>query len=287
LVKATLLALGAIALWSTNALVAKQVLGGLGVEQVQLLQFAGAAGVFLAARIYSRSAPGQSLVLAIALGLLGVTGTMVFQYLAFASGPIAEVNIVAYAWPLLAAMLALAGGRVERPVYFLALTILGFLGAAMVIARDGDAFRVAALGPGHAWAIASAVCMAGYSAAIGRVNCNKDTAHLAGALAGLALAAGWCVADGAAWPNPSAATFWLALYLGAGPIGIGYLLWARAMQNDFSGKTASLGYLTPVGSTSLLLLSGVTMGWIALLGSLVVIACCAATGIEAQRDVRA
>ena len=279
--KAAWLALGAVTLWATNAVVARQVLGDLAVEQVQVLQFAGATAVFLVARLFSRGVEG-SLGLGTALGLLGVTGTMVFQYLAFSAGPIAETNIVAYAWPLLAALLFIAGGKLDRPWRFLAITALGFLGAALVIMRDEGGIVPHAAGRGHLWAMASAFCMASYSAAIGRVKCNQDSVHLAGSVAGLGLAALWCAGSGVGWPNPTASNFWLGLYLGAGPIGVGYLLWARAMRNDPAGRMAALGYLTPVASTALLVISGAAIGPQALLGGVIVIACCAATGMEAR-----
>jgi drug/metabolite transporter (DMT)-like permease len=286
-VNSVLLALGAITLWSTNAVVAKYALGELGVEQVQLLQFAGASMVFLLARIVSGNTGGAQIATGAVLGVVGITGTMMFQYLAFAQGPIAEVNIVAYAWPLIAALLFIAIGKVDRPVRFSALTALGFFGATMVIARDGHGLHLTHLGAGHTWAIASALCMASYSVAIGRVNCDQNTAHLAGSMVGLTIAGLWCVIAGHPMPDPASVRFWLALYLGAGPIGIGYLLWARAMRNDATGRIASLGYLTPVGSTTLLMLSGTLMGPLAVIGSIIVIICCAATGIEAQRHVRA
>ena len=281
-----LLALGAIVLWSTNAIVAQFALGALQVEQVQLLQFAGATAVFLVAKLLTGNTGGGSIATGALLGLVGITGTMVFQYLAFAAGPIAEVNIVAYAWPLMAALIFIAVGKAERPLCFASLTLLGFIGAALVILRDADGIHLSKLGSGHIWALASAFCMASYSAAIGRVKCDQHTAHLAGSLAGLAIAGLWCVMAGYSIPDPGSISFWLALYLGAGPIGIGYLLWAWAMRTDTAGRLESIGYLTPVSSTMLLMLSGVVMGPIAILGSVIVITCCAAIGIEAQRHVR-
>jgi len=287
-VKATVLALCAITLWATNAFVAKLALSTLPVEQIQELQFAGASAVFLVTRLGSaNSARGGPLVASIALGLLGVTGTMIFQYLAFAAGPIAEVNIVAYSWPLLAALLFMAGNVVARSWRYAVLTSFGFLGVVLVILPNASSDRFATLGSGHFWAIASALCMASYSAAIGRIKCNQDTAHLVGSLAGFAIAAIWSVTSLTGLPHPTSMAFWLGLYLGAGPIGLGYFFWARAMRNDASGRTAALGYLTPVGSTALLVLTGATISPLAVIGSLLVIACSAVTGIEAKRNATA
>jgi drug/metabolite transporter (DMT)-like permease len=283
LVNAALFALGAIALWATNALVGKLALALMPVQNVQLLQFAGAAAVFCVIRSRSSEAGGGPLLAAIALGILGLTGTMVFQYLAFAAGPIADVNIVAYSWPLLAALIVMIGNPVARSWRFAVLTAVGFAGAVLVIVQDGNGLRFSTMGMGHAWAILSALCMAVYSAAIGRIRCNQDIAHIAGALVGCAGAAFWVATTSTGWPSPTTVGFWLALYLGVGPIGLGYFLWARAMRKDPKGRTAGLGYLTPVLSATLLAFAGVQMGLLAVAGSFLVVVCSAATGIEAQR----
>ena len=285
--KSTLLAIGAVALWSTNAIVARYALGGLDVEQVQLLQFVGASLVFLLARIFPGQAGGGPDAAGLTLGLVGITGTMIFQYLAFAAGPIAQVNIVAYAWPLIAALMILMRSKADRPFRFAGLTAMGFLGAALVILQNGNGLQATTFGVGHFWAMGSALCMAVYSAGIGHVKCNQNTVHLAGSVAGLAIAGLWCAIAGRPFPDPQTSSFWLALYLGAGPIGMGYLLWAQAMRWSPSGRTASLGYLTPVGSTLLLALSGAVLGPLAMVGSVIVILCCAATGIEIQHHARA
>ncbi|RVC10951.1 EamA/RhaT family transporter, partial [Mesorhizobium sp. M7A.F.Ca.CA.002.15.2.1] len=54
-ISALVFAAGAVALWSTNALVGKSLLTGHPVSQVQFLQFAGAALVFAAIRLMSRA----------------------------------------------------------------------------------------------------------------------------------------------------------------------------------------------------------------------------------------
>ncbi|TIX38591.1 MAG: EamA/RhaT family transporter, partial [Mesorhizobium sp.] len=105
-------AAGAVALWSTNALVGKSLLENHPVSLVQFLQFTGAALVFALIRL-KRRAPihllpqgekGETTNLAaFAVGFIGLVGTMVLQYIAFASMPVIEANLVAYTWPLMVA----------------------------------------------------------------------------------------------------------------------------------------------------------------------------------------
>ncbi|MEZ5925900.1 MAG: DMT family transporter [Hyphomicrobiaceae bacterium] len=285
---APLLALAAIAFWATNAMTARLALGTLNVAQIQLLQFAGAALVFAVA-LAGRRRPQQarSVGASLVLGLIGLTGTMVFQYIAFATGPIGEVNIVAYAWPLLAALALLVRGRVPRPLVFLLLTALGFIGAALIVVRPGEEVMFASLSLGHLAAIASALCMATYTVVVGSVAIDQHLAHLGGGVAGFVIAMGWCMSVGVDWPTPTAPAFWIGLYLGIGPIGVGYLLWAMAMSRDTTRRVSMLGYLTPVASTGLLLVSGESIHMLALVGAVIVVGACAAIGFESRSHASA
>src|SRR3954466_15033646 len=89
---ALVFAAGAVALWSTNALVGKSLLASHPVSQVQFLQFSGAALVFAVIRLASpstlpeaapdASAGAKASATAIGVGLVGLVGTMVLQYIA-------------------------------------------------------------------------------------------------------------------------------------------------------------------------------------------------------------
>lgn len=285
---AALLALAAIAFWATNAMTARLALRQLDVAQIQLLQFAGAALVFAVALWANTGSRRVRFPIAsLSLGLIGLTGTMAFQYIAFAYGPIGEVNIVAYAWPVLAALALLARGAVPRPLNFIGLTGLGFVGAALVVFRPGDGPMFASLTIGHLAAIASALCMAAYTVAIGSVAIDQRLAHFGGAIAGFCIAVVWCMFSAVDWPDPVKPAFWVGLYLGIGPIGAGYLLWAKAMSKDATGQVSMLGYLTPVASTGLLIASGESIPALALLGAGIVVVACAAIGFESRSHVSA
>lgn len=274
-----LFGLGAIGLWSTNAVVAKHALAVLSVAQVQCLQFAGAAAVFALLRArnggYGTPIPPAD---AMAVGLVGLVGTMVFQYLAFASGPIAVVNLLAYAWPLLTALIVVGGGRSAYPGRLAVASLAGFVGVALLIggspASDG-------MVPGQAWAgygfaAASAVCMAAYSVGVSRVRSSPADVLLPASLAGLAGTAIWWAATSAGTPSLSGAA--MGLYLGIGPMGLGYVLWSYAMRGGAVGAMSTLGYATPVLSTSWLIASGEPLTARALAGGLLIVAACVAAG---------
>ena len=273
---ATIYALAAIALWSTNAVVAKQVFAELTIAQIQLWQFLGACAVFAIMRL-SRNQPvtgGANWWLTAIAGMIGITATMVFQYIAFSIGPIAQVNLVAYSWPLILALILTRDGSLPEPFRIIALAAVGFVGVALVIDPFSSHIGPWRAGWGHLAAFASALAMASYCYLVKRTVVQQVSAHLIGAAAGAVIAASLFYWDGWTWQGPLELHL-LALYLGVGPIGLGYFLWACALKRDSRGRTAVLGFLTPVGSTLLLVLSGEYLSGLALVGAALVIGSCA------------
>lgn len=331
-------ALGAVALWATNALVGKTLLALYPVSQVQFLQFCGAAFVFALIRLMStspsplvrqggsarsaetdercwkerdlsrlplapdsvkaslRPAPRRlwrhlllqdekgTYALAHAVGFLGLVGTMVLQYIGFASMPVIEANLVAYTWPLMTAAAVILLGRPRRPLLLGLTAAVGFAGVALVISGgrahlwfERGWFEGASVVGGLA-AFGSALCMAVYSLTVGRLGVSPERLLLPSALIGVALTLAWWLHDGLV--RPSGAHLLLGLYLGAGPMGLGYYFWSRAAELDHGGRIAVVAYLTPIASTFLLTLSGESLSMTAVAGASLVIGSCLAVGIE-------
>lgn len=278
-------ALAAIGLWSTNALVARHVLADTPVALVQCLQFAGAAAVFA---VFKRVGPaaerGRRLPpAALLVGLIGLVGTMVLQYLAFSAMPVIKANLIAYTWPLMVAAAVIAAGRSARPGLLGLLAMTGFAGAVLVIV-GGNGLSLSGAGiDGIALALGSAACMASYTILIGRYAGSAGRLLLPSALAGLAGSLVWWISGGAQWHF--GLSLLLGLYLGAGPMGLGYWFWSTAMGGDATGRIAILGYLTPVGSTVLLALAGEHLDPVAAIGAAIVI--CSCLGVGGERSIRA
>lgn len=279
---ALVFAAGAVALWSTNALVGKSLLASHPVSQVQFLQFTGAALVFAAIRLMSRERPapvsaGPALV-SLAVGFIGLVGTMVLQYIAFASMPVIEANLVAYTWPLMVAAAVIALQNPRRPALLGLAAVVGFIGVALVISGGRNQSWLQGDLVGYVAAFGSALCMAFYSVMVGRVATSPDRLLLPSSLIGVALTFLWCARDGFAWPVGTDLA--LGLYLGAGPMGLGYYFWSRALKLEGSGKVAVVAYLTPIASTLLLTLSGERLTMTAIVGAVLVIGSCVAVGVE-------
>jgi drug/metabolite transporter (DMT)-like permease len=276
---------GAIALWSTNAMVARYLLADHPLPLVQFLQFAGASLAFLAIRPLTSGEPiaGRDMPALALFGFIGLVGTMVLQYLAFALMPVVEANLIAYAWPLMVAAAVIAAGRTRRPLLLAGSAAVGFVGVGLVMTGGREATLFSGSIAGYAAALGSALCMAFYTLAVGRHGASADRMLLPSALLGTVGTLLWCLHDGVAWSM--GAEVLLGLYLGAGPMGLGYYFWSCAMQHDPEGRTALAGYLTPVASTALLGLAGERLTAVAALGGVLVVASCLALGLERQQEV--
>ncbi len=283
-------ALVAILFWSTNALAAKFALADLGVVQVLALQFAGATATLATIRAGSgrgtsaapranrsseavrRPSPVSSGVL---VGVVGLTGTIFLQYLAFATAPIVEANVVAYGWPLFAALWAALAYRSRQTLAGVPLAIVGFAGVALILG-PGTSFASTDGGTaGYVAALASAVCMAFYTIMSGSLRAPVGTFLLPAAALGMVFALALCVAGLAPWVWMSASLgAWAAsVYAGVGPMAGGFLLWGLAMSGGGAKRLGPLGYATPLLSTVLLLLFGETFTSTTLFGALLILVC--------------
>lgn len=282
-------AFAAIMFWSTNALAAKFALAELGVVQVLALQFGGATVALAAPRALRLRREGGSgrenklrpsarfrdLLVGACVGVVGLTGTIFLQYLAFATAPIVEANVVAYGWPLFAALWAAAAYRGRQTLAAVPLAVIGFAGVALILASGNGMGSSGGATSGYVAALASAVCMTFYTVMSGRVRVPMSTVLLAATVFGAACAVALCTVGVASWEWASSGSIaWVAsVYAGIGPMAGGFLLWGRAMSGNGAKTLAPLGYVTPLLSTALLLLFGETFTSGALVGALLVLVC--------------
>jgi len=199
----------------------------------------------------------------LALGVYGLFGFHFLLFLALRHAPPVEANLVNYLWPLLMVVLApllLAGVRL-RGVH-VAAALLGFAGAVIAIAGASQG----ALGAGGwAWgylaALGSAFIWASYSLLTKRVTPFPTAAiGLFGLVSGvLALLCHWALEPPVAL---SGRDWLLLLVMGLGPLGGAFFLWDKALKLGDARQIGVLSYLTPLGSTALLMgVSGRSLTW--------------------------
>nr|WP_296021775.1 DMT family transporter [uncultured Acidovorax sp.] len=248
--KANLYALGAIALWAS--------LASLGVSLTHVPPF-----LLTGIALVIGSVPAWPLVThdpaqwrvpmrTLALGVYGLFAYHFLLFIALRHAPAVEANLVNYLWPLLIVVLSpvlLPGVRL-RPAHVLA-ALLGFGGAAIAIV--GGRELSGELAWGYLPALAAAFIWASYSLLTKRVAAFPTTAiGLFGLVSGvLSLLCHWAL-------EPAATLQWrdwgLLALLGLGPLGASFFMWDKALKLGDARQIGILSYITPLASTSLLVL---------------------------------
>lgn len=254
-------ALGAIALWMSLASL------GVLLKHIPPFLLTGIAllmGSLLALPFVLKDwrqwrIPASTLV----LGVYGLFGYHFLLFIALRHAPPVEANLVNYLWPLLLVVLAplFRPGLKLRSLHLLA-ALLGFSGAATAIL---GASQGASGTGGWSWgfipALASAFVWASYSLMTQRVKAFPTAAiGLFGLVSGLlSLLCHWALEPAQTLSSPD----WLLLaVMGLGPLGASFFLWDKALKLGDARQIGILSYLTPLGSTALLMaVSGRPLTW--------------------------
>jgi drug/metabolite transporter (DMT)-like permease len=274
---AAALALGAIALWTTLAALA------VSLKAVPPFLLVGAplllSGLISLPTWRSWRVP----IGTFATGVYGLFGFHCFLFAALQNAPPVEANLINYLWPLLIVLLAPLFMPSERLTVRHALAaLLGFSGAALVITG------------GH-WTL-SAQYWRGYLLALGAALVWSTYSLLTKRLRPFPTAAvgGFCLMSGALalvchalWEPRYAPTGaeWLRIALLAlGPLGLAYFLWDAALKRADARAIGALAFLTPLGSTLVLIVSGLGQANWTVAAAAILIVAGAALGAASARD---
>lgn len=278
----------AVGLWSTNAFAAGVALVELNVAQLLLVQYGCAALALLGwhslgPRAVTHRVP-RIRVRETAAGVVGLTGTIFLQYLAFATAPLVAANVIAYGWPLFAAGWFAMTIRRRGATVTVLLAAVGFCGVALIFGGQGVQGDAGAT-LGYLAALGSAACMAFFTVAAGRMRATAGPLLLPATVIGAVAVGMWELAQRTPWPAPGA---WLvAAYIGIGPMAVGYALWGYAMSSRGAERLAPIGFATPVLSTMVLIASGRPATPLTMVGAALVLACSVAVLMGDHRRQRA
>ena len=263
----SLLALAAIALWSSLA-----VLGTM-LSHVPPFLLTGIALLVGSVPAWPFFRQWRVSWGALALGVYGLFGYHFLLFMALRFAPAVEANLVNYLWPLgivLMAPLFLPG--IKLTATHLIAACAGFMGAAVAILGD-YVFSTEPAGAGHegsralgfALAAIAAFVWASYSLMGKRLSMlgrGFPTAAIGlfGLVSGLLslLCHGLLEA-----PTVLTQRDWLLMIvMGLGPLGAAFFLWDAALKKGDARNIGILSYITPLASTTLLLLAtGRSLSW--------------------------
>ena len=249
--KADLLALGAIVLWASLATLATLLgdippflLTGIGLIIGSLISIP-----LSGFRLSAWKIPPQTLL----VGVYGLFGYHLMLFIALQSAPAVEANLVNYLWPLLIVVLSpLFTKSLKLGTRAVLAAILGFVGAALAITSSGSTSADAGFELGYLFALAAAVIWATYSLLTTKLQAFPTSAiGLFGLVSGLlAIAAHFVLEE----PAVISSSDWVLLViLGLGPLGGAFYFWDAALKIGDPRRIGLLAFLTPLLSTTLLL----------------------------------
>lgn len=257
---ANLYALGAIALWASLASL------GVSLRHVPPFLLTGVAllvGSLLALPFVLKDRqqwhiPASTLL----LGVYGLFGFHFLLFIALRHAPPVEANLVNYLWPLFMVVLAplFLRGIHLRAVH-VAAALLGFTGAAIAILGASNSGQNGGWSWAYLPALGSAFIWASYSLLTKRVAPFPTAAiGLFGLVSGLlSLLCHWALEPSVVLSGRDGL---LLAVMGLGPLGMAFFLWDRALKLGDARQIGILSYLTPLGSTALLMLvSGRALTW--------------------------
>ena len=246
--RSDLAALGAVILWGSLAALGASLshippllLTGIG------LLIGGLVSLPLAKFDLKRLRVSRSALL---LGVYGLFGYHAALFAGLQNAPSVQANLVNYLWPLLIVVLA--------PIFIRGTTLtlrhviaamVGFIGAGLAILSGTE--LVSGFAIGYVFVFFAAIFWSTYSLLSNRVAFKTTAVGTFGFVSGALAIAAHLIFEPATtiqltdWP--------LLIALGLGPLGGSFYLWAYALKNGSPQRVGLIAFLTPLISTTLLL----------------------------------
>jgi drug/metabolite transporter (DMT)-like permease len=264
--RANLLALAAIALWASLAVL------GLSLKHIPPFLLTGIALLIgsIPAWPFFRQwkvSPG-----ALVLGIYGLFGFHFLLFIALRHAPPVEANLVNYLWPLgIVVMAPLFLPGIKLSTTHLIAACAGFIGACIAIVGDSvmknglQGFASAGFAWGYIPAAGSAFIWASYSLMSKRLaSTGRGFPTAAIGLFGLVSGVLSLLCHVLMEPTValSSQDWALITAMGLGPLGAAFFLWDAALKKGDARQIGILSYITPLASTMLLIVvTGRPLTW--------------------------
>ena len=194
-----------------------------------------------------------------ALNVGGYFGCHLVYFIAVRNGPVAEVSLISYTWPLLIVVFSAMMPGEKLRVHHIIGVVFAVIGAYVVISKGQLNAFSNGLTLGHLIAVPYAFMWAAFSVSIRRFG-NIPSDIVAGFCLVCALLSGIChlLFETTLWPL--SASQWLAIIgLGVLPMGLAFYAWDFGMKRGDRIILGAASYAAPLISTLVLLAVGMTV----------------------------
>lgn len=197
---------------------------------------------------------------ALAVGVFGLFGYHAALFAGLQNAPSVQANLVNYLWPLLIVVLAplfIQGTRLKGR--HIVAAVVGFVGASLAILSGAE--LVSGFAIGYVYAFFAAIIWATYSLMSKRVNFKTSSVGTFGFVSGVLALLVHLAFEPQVALTPQDVL--LLLVLGLGPLGASFYLWDYALKKGNPQRVGLIAFLTPLISTTLLLLvTGTELSWL-------------------------
>lgn len=238
-------ALGAILCWASLPAATGSGLNELSTEELMFYSFCTAA-IFLYVQDLILTKKAAVAFPGIKACLFGFGGIFLYHYvyyLALERAPLAEGAILATTWSLWIVVFSsiLQLGRLAPSI--LGAALLGFAGAALVIASGKEISFASTHIQGYILALICGLIWSGFSVGLPRFKLKVEP--MTGFTILTAIASAVLFLCTGPHKVPSLSALLAAIYLGAIPLGFSFFLWNRAITGGNMVIIGFLSYLTP------------------------------------------
>jgi len=191
------------------------------------------------------------------LGIYGLFGYHFFYFMALKNAPPLEANLINYLWPLLIVLLSAFLPNEKLRWFHIMGSLLGFFGAILLISFGQEIAFSSVHIEGYMYAVIGAFIWSSYSV-MSRYFGSIPTPAVGGFCGATALLSLLAHLMFEQTYMPSFTEFLAAIALGLGPVGMAFFVWDFGMKKGDIKLIGSLSYATPLLSTLLLIVCGLS-----------------------------
>jgi len=191
------------------------------------------------------------------VGVCGLFGYHYFYFLAIQNAPAIEANLINYLWPLFIVLFSSFLPKEKLRWFHIVGVLFGLIGVVFLVSNGGSFnFEIQYL-HGYLYAFIAALIWGTYSV-ISRFFAHVPTSAV-GAFCGLtAILSFVCHMLFETTVIPNFQEFIVIVLIGLGPVGGAFFVWDYGMKNGDIQLLGSISYFTPLLSTLLLIILGLS-----------------------------